>query len=100
MPRAGGDDESRRRYVAQRSAFALLRCERRLSFPTTLDNALAHLMIYGFIMLIGIAPSIRNLPLFMRLATSPKPSPFPVFVLYVSGVTCRIGTVIELGHGQ
>jgi len=66
-------------------------------FPSAVDDALTHLMIYGFILPLAIALSVRNLPLFMRLATPPKQSLFPLFVIYVVGVTCR--TIGFLEHG-
>lgn len=66
-------------------------------FPSSFDDVITHLMIYGFVIPIAIALSIRNLPLFMRLATPPKRSLLPLFVLYVIGVVSRLIGFLEHG---
>jgi uncharacterized protein involved in response to NO len=50
------------------------------------DNAITHLMIMGFILPMAFALSLRNLPLFMRLAFPPRRELVPVVVAYVTGL--------------
>jgi uncharacterized protein involved in response to NO len=64
-------------------------------FPSDLDNALNHLMIYGFILPIALALSIRNLPLFMRLAFPPNRALFPILISYVAGMLFRLTGGLE-----
>lgn len=64
-------------------------------FPSSFDDALTHLMIYGFVIPLAIALAIRNLPLFMRLASPPKRSLFPLFLVYVVGLTLRVVGKLE-----
>lgn len=66
-------------------------------FPSSLNDVLTHLMLYGFVMPIAITLSIRNLPLFMRLATPPKRSLIPLFVIYVIGLLFRVVGLLEHG---
>ncbi len=67
----------------------------RFIFPSDFDDALNHLMIYGFILPIALALSIRNLPLFMRLASPPKRELWPIFIFYVAGFGLRLMSVTE-----
>ena len=67
----------------------------RFIFPTELDDALNHLMIYGFILPIALALSIRNLPLFMRLAFPPNRVLGPILVVYVAGMLLRLTPALE-----
>jgi hypothetical protein len=64
-------------------------------FPSNLDDALIHLMIDGFVLPIALALSIRNLPLFMRLAFSPSRELFPILVSYVASVLLRLFALLE-----
>ena len=66
-------------------------------FPSSFDDVLTHLMIYGFIIPMAMALSVRNLPLFMRLASPPKRGLVPLFILYVIGLACRL--IGQLEHG-
>ena len=67
----------------------------RFIFSADLDDALNHLMIYGFILPIALALSVRNLPLFMRLAFPPNRALLPILVPYVAGVVWRLTPVLE-----
>jgi len=64
-------------------------------FPSSWDDALTHLLIYGFIIPLAIAMSVRNLPLFMRLAAPPKGELLPLSVAYVTGLVLRLLGGIE-----
>ncbi|MCL4394650.1 MAG: hypothetical protein M1482_07585 [Chloroflexi bacterium] len=64
-------------------------------FPSSLDDALNHLAIYGFVIPIAIALSIRNLPLFMRLAFPPKELLGPILFVYAVGLALRVASLIE-----
>ncbi|HEX7593121.1 MAG TPA: NnrS family protein, partial [Anaerolineae bacterium] len=68
-------------------------------FPSNLDDALTHLMIYGFILPMTFALSIRNLPLFMRLGSPPNRALLPILVSYVAGMLLRLGTGLEQTFG-
>ncbi len=68
-------------------------------FPSALDDALTHLLIYGFILPIAFALSIRNLPLFMRLAFPPNRELFPILVSYVAGMLLRLTAQLEQPFG-
>ncbi len=69
-------------------------------FPGTLDNALVHLMMYGFVIPIALALSVRNLPLFLRLTSPPKRVLLPIFILYVSGLVLRVAGELEQVFGS
>ena len=95
MPRVD-DDESHGRYLAQHDVLVLLCSIRQLFFSVMLADVLANLAIYGFIMPIALYRTLDpKSTLFMRLATPPKQSLIPLFVLYVVGVTCRSIGLIE-----
>jgi uncharacterized protein involved in response to NO len=64
-------------------------------FPSALDDALTHLMIYGFVLPIALALSVRNLPLFMRLAFPPNQVLFPILISYVAGMALRLAMLLE-----
>jgi uncharacterized protein involved in response to NO len=65
-------------------------------YPSAWDNALTHLLISGFIVPIALSLSIRNLPLFMRLAFPPKRALSPILASYVIGIGLQtVGQVIE-----
>ncbi len=64
-------------------------------YPANWDDALTHLMIMGFIVPIALALSVRNLPLFMRLAFPPKRLLTPLLASYVIGLILReVGQLI------
>ena len=54
------------------------------------DDALTHLMIMGFMIPVALALSIRNLPLFLRLAFPPKRELAPILASYVAGLSLRL----------
>lgn len=59
-------------------------------FESPLDDALTHILIMGFILPVAFALSVRNLPLFMRLAFPPKRAlPF-IFTSYITGFILRL----------
>ncbi len=63
-------------------------------YESSLDDILTHLLIVGFILPITFALSVRNLPLFMRLAFPPKRA-LPVIVAsYITGLFLRL-----IGYG-
>lgn len=64
-------------------------------FSPSWDAALTHLLIYGFIIPLAIAMSVRNLPLFMRLATPPKRELLPLSLGYVTGLILRLAGQLE-----
>lgn len=64
-------------------------------FPSDLDDAFVHLMIYGFFLPTALALSIRNLPLFMRLAFPPVHALFPILLSYVAGMALRLTAILE-----
>ena len=64
-------------------------------FPAGLDDALNHLMIYGFILPIALVLSVRNLPLFMRLAFPPNRVLLPILLSYVAGLLLRLAPKLE-----
>ena len=66
-----------------------------LIFPSALDDVLTHLMIYGFVLPIALALSIRNLPLFMRLAFPPNQALFPILISYVAGIALRLSRLFR-----
>lgn len=59
------------------------------------DDALTHLMIMGFIVPISLALSVRNLPLFMRLAFPPRRELGPLLAVLVLGLIARLIGGIE-----
>ncbi len=59
-------------------------------FSATWDDALVHLMIFGFIVPIAMSLSVRNLPLFMRLAMPPRRELLPLWIAYVTGLVLRL----------
>ncbi len=60
------------------------------------DDALTHLMIMGFILPMAFALSLRNLPLFMRLAFPPRREIRPILGSYVAGLALVLtGTNLE-----
>lgn len=64
-------------------------------FSASADEALTHIMIYGFVIPIAFAMSVRNLPLYMRLAPPPKQALFPISIAYVTGLVARIIALLE-----
>ncbi len=58
-------------------------------FPFAPNRWLTNMMIFGFIIPMTIVFAVRNLPLFMRLASPPQYGLYPIFVIYVSGVILR-----------
>jgi len=68
-------------------------------FPSGLDDALTHLTIYGFILPVALALSVRNLPLFMRLAFPPNRELLPILIFYVLGLVLRLASNLEQVFG-
>ncbi len=67
-------------------------------YESAWDDALTHLMIMGFVLPMAFALSLRNLPLFMRLALPPRRKLAPLLVTYVTGVvfTSSVGLLERL----
>lgn len=64
-------------------------------YQSAWDEALTHLMLMGFVVPIAMALSVRNLPLFMRLAFPPRAELTPLLTAYVAGLVLRIAGVLE-----
>lgn len=64
-------------------------------FPSDLNDVLIDLLIAGFILPLALALSIRNLPLFMRLAFPPQRELLPILISYVIGLALRLAFVME-----
>lgn len=65
-------------------------------FPSSWDDELTHLSIYGFIIPLAFAMAVRNLPLFMRLATPPKKELMPLSLAFVIGLVLLLCSKLEL----
>lgn len=63
-------------------------------FPSDWHDIVIHLMIYGFIIPVAISLSVRNLPLFMRLAAPPRAELMPLFVAYVTGLVLHLSALL------
>jgi uncharacterized protein involved in response to NO len=63
-------------------------------FPSTWNDLLVHLMIFGFIIPIVISLSVRNLPLFMRLAMPPRGELMPLFLIFVTGLILQLTALL------
>ncbi len=66
-------------------------------FPSDLNDVLIDLLIAGFILPLALALSIRNLPLFMRLAFPPQRELLPILISYVIGLVLHLAFVVEQG---
>lgn len=64
-------------------------------FPSGLNDVLIELLIAGFILPLALALSIRNLPLFMRLAFPPQRELLPILISYVIGLALRLTFILE-----
>jgi hypothetical protein len=64
-------------------------------FPFNLNNVIVQLMIYGFVLPIAITFSIRNLPLFMRLAFPPDRGLPLLLASYATGLALRLAAELE-----
>lgn len=64
-------------------------------FPSSLDNVLTHLLIYGFLIPLAFAMAARTLPLFLRLAAPPKQELLPLSIFYVTGLALDLMSRIE-----
>jgi uncharacterized protein involved in response to NO len=65
-----------------------------LIFPSDWDEILVHLMVFGFIIPIAMSLSVRNLPLFMRLAMPPRGELLPLFIAYVTGLFLQLAALV------
>ncbi len=63
-------------------------------FPSTWNDLLVHLMVFGFIIPIAMSLSVRNLPLFMRLAMPPRGELTPLFLAYVTGLILHLSALL------
>jgi len=54
------------------------------------DDALTHALLAGFLVPMGMAISVRTLPLFLTLAPAPRDQLFPVAGTYLAGLVLRV----------